>query len=251
MTGPAFSRPEVLAMERAAARAWPAAEREAIDGWVWRCSGGGGRRANSVLPLAFDGRDLAASIAAVEGRYRAHKLKSYFQVSSIAEPPGLDAALAERSYQFEEPTLLLAKQLLPSSMPDGVVVAVDPDPGWMDIYTTALDATRVAEVPAILARVPAPRAFFTVRLGGEAIATALGVLSPDGIVVVECVATSPGRRRTGAARLVMDALEAWATLQGATVAALQVIESNAPARALYGQRGYCRAGSYHYRWRQV
>ena len=45
-----FSRAEVLAMERAAARAWPALEAIDVDGWVWRASGGGSRRANSVLP---------------------------------------------------------------------------------------------------------------------------------------------------------------------------------------------------------
>jgi len=82
-------------------------------------------------------------------------------------------------------------------------------------------------------------------------ATALGVVSPDGIALVECVATHPAHRRKGAAQIVMNALEAWSIQQGATIAALQVVKSNAPARALYTARGYAEAGRYHYRWRQI
>ena len=62
---------------------------------------------------------------------------------------------------------------------------------------------------------------------------------------------TPSPDETGAAREVMNALETWATNQGATTVALQVVENNAAARALYKNRRYHLAGSYHYRWRDV
>ena len=246
-----FPRAAVLAMELAAARAWPPGHIAAFDGWQVRTSGGRGRRANSVLPLAYTGRDLDATIDNVERHYRGRGLKSYFQLSSLAAPDGLDERLAARGYTCEEPTLLLAKPLSAAPMPDAAEVLDEPSPEWMAIFTAPLAGGRAAEVPEILARVPAPRAYFLLRRDDVALATALAVLSPEGIAVVECVATRAERRRSGAAHAVMDALEAWAVAQGATVAALQVTEGNTAARALYTGRGYGAASRYHYRWRQV
>ena len=244
-----FSRAQVVAMERAAARAWPALETADVEGWAWRCSGGGTRRANSVLPLAFSGASLDAAIDGVEARYGAKGLKAYFQVSSIAEPPGLDARLAARGYTYEEPCLLLAKPLTATPMPAGVDILREASADWFAIYAEQIDAVRRAAVPATLARVPEPRAFLLFRRDGAPLATALGVVSPDGVALVECVATRANGRRTGAAQIVMDALECWAPAQGATVAALQVVEGNTQARALYARRGYVEAGRYHYRWK--
>lgn len=246
-----FLPEQVLAMERAAAQAWPPLETANIAGWTWRCSGGGSRRANSLLPLGFAGGDIDAAIGDVETRYRAHGLRSYFQVSSIATPADLDARLAARGYTYEEPCLLLAKTLQRAPLPPNVEVLDAPSADWLSVYSEPLDAVRAAAAPPQLARAPAPRAFFLMRRNGVALASALGVHSPDGVVIVECVATCTVARRMGAARLVMDALESWAEMHGAKIAALQVITNNAPARALYGGRGYTEVGRYHYRWKDV
>jgi GNAT superfamily N-acetyltransferase len=252
MSGAAtFTLAETRAMERAAARAWPPLHVVEIDGWQVRLSGGGSRRANSLLPLAFTGTDPERAIATVEDLYRAEGMATYVQVSAIAEPRDLDARLARRGYALEEPCLLLAKRLGPSTtgMPTGVELSDAPSPDWLSVYGEPLDAARRAAAPAVLARVPAERSFFLLRDGPRPVATALGVLSPDGIAVVECVATRAAARRSGRARRIMDALEAWAVDRGAWCAALQVVAANAPARALYERRGYAEAGRYHYRWR--
>lgn len=250
-----FTPRDLLAIERAAARAWPTIDTTDVQGWTWRCSGGGARRANSVLPLAFSEYDAAAAIARIEALYRARGLRSYFQVSSIAQPADLDQQLAERGYTYEEPVLLLAKALPHASglgMPASVEIMPEPSADWLAIYTATVDGgARRAAVAATLARVPDKRGFLIVRRDGLALATALCVISPDGIAIVECVATAQNHRRTGAANDVMTGLEAWATSQGATFAALQVVEANAPARALYDGRHYHLAGRYHYRWRDV
>ena len=52
-------RERLLAIERAAVRAWPAGETRDVDGWLWRYSGGGSQRANSVSALAYRARDEA------------------------------------------------------------------------------------------------------------------------------------------------------------------------------------------------
>jgi GNAT superfamily N-acetyltransferase len=248
----AFSAADVEAFELAAARAWPPARIERIAGWRVRLSGGGSRRANSVLPIGYDGSDADGAIDRIEVLYRAQKTRSYFQVSSASAPTDLDARLAARGYTFEEPCFLMAKRLGVTSMPSDVTVTETPMEAWLAIYTEPLDPIRKAAAPATLASVPAPHAFFTVTRGGEATASALGVLDPaTGTVVVECVATRTDQRRTGAARIVMDGLEAWAAGQGASFAILQVVDNNYPAITLYERRGYTIAGRYHYRYKCV
>jgi ribosomal protein S18 acetylase RimI-like enzyme len=241
----------VLQLERAAARAWPPRQTVDVDGWTVRLSGSGSRRANSVLPLRFGG-NVDTAIDRIEALYAAQKTRAYVQVVSIAEPEDLDAHLAARGYVHEEPCLLMSKPI------DGVHelradVEITPNPtdAWLSVYSETIDTARRAAVPAVLETVPRPRAFLLVRDGDAPLACALGVLSPDGISVVECVATRSAQRRSGAGTRVMDALEAWSARQGATTMALQVVEANAPARALYGKRGYVERGRYHYRYKDV
>jgi GNAT superfamily N-acetyltransferase len=247
-----FTKHEVRAMEQAAARAWPARRIVDVAGWQVRLSGGGARRANSVLPLAFDAAaDPDAAITQVERLYDQQRTRTYFQVSSIASPQMLDALLATRGYVYEEPCLLLAKRLTALGMPRAVTIAEDPSQDWLDVYTEPLDPVRRAAAPEVLANVPRKRAFFLARHDGEPVSSALAVLSPDGIAIVECVATRSTGRRRGSARIVMDALEAWAKAAGAHTAALQVVDGNEPARGLYAKRGYLEAGRYHYRFREL
>jgi GNAT superfamily N-acetyltransferase len=246
-----FAPQAVLAMERAAARAWPPQRVERVAGWHVRLSGGGSRRANSVLPLDYDASDLERAIDRVETLYRAERTRSYFQVSSASDPPELDARLAARGYTYEDPCLLLAKRLVAVPMPAGVISMSEPSPDWLSIYTEPLDAGRAAAAAAVLASVPSPRTFLLVVRDGRPLSSALGVVAPDGIALVECVATAAVARRSGGAGLIMNALESWAAGHGAHTAALQVVSINLPAVTLYERRGYSEAGRYHYRFKDV
>lgn len=246
-----FRYEDIVAMERAAARAWPAKTTERIAGWDVRLSGGGTRRANSVLPIGYDGTGIDAAVTTIEAHYRAQHTRSYFQVSSASTPPDLDVLLSMRGYTYEEPCLLMAKRLTPQPMPQAIEVTSEPTADWLSVYTEPLDAVRRAAAPLVLVDVPAPRAFLLVRRDGVPVASALAVVSPDGFALVECVATRAAIRRSGAASIVMDALEAWSAAAGARIAVLQVIEHNTAAVTLYQGRSYAVAGRYHYRWKDV
>lgn len=247
----AFAYEEVLAMEQAAAAAWPASRMVTVDGWKVRLSGGGSRRANSVLPLVFDGGDIDRAIDSVEAHYRDVGTRSYFQVSSISRPTDLDARLAARGYTYEEPCLLMAKRLAPMAMPDGIDCAAEPSAAWLSVYTELLEPVRKTAAPGVLAVVPKPRQFFLLSREGVPLTSALAVRSGPGVALVECVATASAGRRMGGAQLIMDAVESWSRANGAVFCALQVVEGNTAARTLYEKRGYVEAGRYHYRWKNV
>ena len=60
-----ISRQDRVRMERAHVLAWPALRTRTIDGWLWRSSGGGSLRANSVSAIDFTGNDVHAAIDTV------------------------------------------------------------------------------------------------------------------------------------------------------------------------------------------
>jgi GNAT superfamily N-acetyltransferase len=244
-----ISRDRLLAIERAEVAAWPALETADIEGWLWRYSGGGSQRANSVSPLAFRGADVEAAIADVEARYRARGAAPMFQICDINLPADLDERLQRRGYRLQEPCTALAKPIAPDTSAglDAEIEIDDaPSQAWLSVYLAGITPSRRDLAPMILARVPAPRAFLLLRDQGEPAATALGVVA-EGVAIAECVSTRADRRRGGAGTRIMRALEVWGTGKGARIAALQAVAANAPAQALYAKLAYERVGGYHYR----
>ncbi len=242
-----ITRDLLLAVERAAVRAWPAGETGDMDGWLWRCSGGASGRANSVSPLEFRGDDVETAIDAVEARYRSRGMPARFQVGhNFAAPDDLDRRLIARGYRAYDEVTTLAKPVTALQMPAGVVVEDAPSAGWMEVYLSNITPDRRPPAPGILARVPGPRVFLSCVRDGQCLATALAVIT-DAIVVAECVGTLTSARRSGAGSAVMRGLEAWAHPNGATTSALQVVAANVAGQGLYRSLGYAEINRYHYR----
>jgi N-acetylglutamate synthase len=245
--GQMVSEDALLGIERAAVKAWPAEETADIDGWVWRYTGGGSLRANSVSALGFAGRDVDAAIAEVEWRYRARRAPVIFQMSPERMPSDLDQRLAKCGYRLREPCTTLAKIIDKSvRQPPDITIEESPSADWLQIYLAGISPDRRKIAPAILKRVPGPKAFAIARINGEAVSTALGVM--DGTVVIaECVSTRADKRRIGSGSTVMRGIEAWGAKHGATIIGLQAVTANKPAQAMYAALGYQKVGEHHYR----
>jgi len=244
-----ISRKRLVAIERAAVAAWPALKTADIDGWLWRYSGGGSQRANSVSALAFRGADLDAAIAEGEARYRACGARPMFQVCHVNVPADLDQRLQRHGFRLQEPCTVLAKSIAPDgsgASDQDIEIGDAPSKAWLSLYLGGITPSRRDLAPSILARVPGPRAFLLLREQGQPAATALGVVA-EGVAIAECVMTREDRRRIGAGSRVMRALEAWGAGEGATIAALQAVAANAPAQGMYAKLDYCKVGGYHYR----
>lgn len=275
-----------LHLETIALHAWPAAELVELDGWRLRHASGVTRRANSVWPNATAGRlALAEKIAAAEAFYANRGQPAIFQISPAAQPPELDAILAEQGYAFHAPTRVqtaalteiirrggaemqrhaeeeqteqagqASAHLSASASPRqafAATLASAFDAAWFELYCIGEEAppAQAAVRQAILQRIDRPCAYATVHRDGAAIAVALGVVEGAWLGVFNVV-TLPAYRRQGAARALLAALAAWAQDQGATHAYLQVMERNTPAQALYAGLGFTTAYGYHYRVREV
>ena len=245
-----FSHEELIAIEWAAIHAWPALKNRDIDGWLWRYSGGGSQRANSVSPIAFHGTDVEEAIDEAERLYFSQSAASRFRVfDTLSQPADLDQRLEARGYKITESVLTLAKRVGACSSPLDVRFLDQPSDGWMEVYLSNIAADRRPAAPSLLALVPQPRTYFTVEVDGQVISTGLGVRCGN-VVIAECIGTRQEARRTGGASRVMTALEAWAKVQGASIVALQAVTTNFPAQQLYAALGYTKIGGLHYRVRE-
>lgn len=246
--GGVLHRDGLIGIERAAVRAWPAVETREVDGWLWRYSGGGSQRANSVSALSYTGRDVERTIDAVERLYRERGAPVRFQVGfPLSQPEDLDQRLAARGYAIHDPVTTLIKSVVRVERPSEVVLRERASEGWMQVYLSNVTPDRRPFAESILARVPGPCVFAEMIRDGAVLATALGVFF-ENTAIAECVGTAAAARRQGAAAAVMRALEAWAGSQGAHTIGLQAVTTNAPAQGLYAALGYTPAGTYHYRY---
>lgn len=90
--------------------------------------------------------------------------------------------------------------------------------------------------------------FFVVEEGGRIVATTL-LTFPEAVGYVSMVVVDPAARRRGHARRLLEAARAATERRGREFVVLDVLESNAPARALYDSLGYrvLRATGYYVR----
>jgi GNAT superfamily N-acetyltransferase len=228
---------DIRAIERLHVRAWPALATADVAGWLWRCSGGGSQRANSVSTVQFLGDDAAAAIAEVEARYRARGALPRFHTFDLTAPSGLPDLLQRRGYVESETTVTMAKLAAAQPSPADVDIADKADAEWREVYLAALTENRRAINARILDAIPQPRAWFSCRRNGRVISTGLCV-ADDAYAVVECMATRAEARRQGGAAAVLAGIEAWAAARGVRVLALQAVAVNAPAIALYRGFGF-------------
>jgi ribosomal protein S18 acetylase RimI-like enzyme len=247
-----ISREMRVRMERAHVLAWPALNTADVDGWLWRCSGGGSQRANSVSTIDFGGKDMDAAVAAVEARYRAAEMPAQFQTFDDTSPAALVPLLRSRGYQQGEPTITMFRPVTmfrpneTASRTSDVEVRDEAWAEWLDVYMGAITASRRTVNRLILERIPAPRTFFGCRRDGKIVATGLCVAG-HGCAVIECVATRADHRRQGAAQSVLQSILNWAGTQAVDLMGLQVVDTNGAAVTLYERNGFV-AGATNRFW---
>jgi ribosomal protein S18 acetylase RimI-like enzyme len=236
-------------LEQAAARAWPAAEVEEIEGWLLRRTEGvDRRRSNSLLPPVDPGHaartvELALATAEELG------FSPAVQVSPAEGHLRLDDALADRGMPATGPSLVLAGPLAAAGRASAHVELGPLDARWVEAWGAVSGIPGTEETAELVLSQLDGRARYALArdaVSGDPLAVALGVLDGEWLGLFS-LATAPAARRRGIGSAVVDALEGWAAAAGAAGTYLQVERDNEPALGFYARRGFHVAHSYHYR----
>lgn len=238
---------DLFAIDRAVTEAWPARERDALNGWALNADSGLTGRPNAVAPMSWTGGDLEADITSAEEWLRDRGLTPQFRITeSACEPAHLTEALAARGYARSMPTLVMDRALGPIDGDETVRLRGAPGAAFDAVMTAAAAHPEdTHERRGIIARAPDPKVFAEVTQDAALAAIGMCVVTGD-LAGVFAMRTAPDARRRGHARRILRALLAWAHEQRATAAYLQVEEDNPSAIALYASEGFVTRGRYWY-----
>jgi N-acetylglutamate synthase len=234
-------------LERLAARSWRGLEEERFGDWLLRAGGGFTGRANSALLVGAPPIALPAAVETVTEWYSRRGLRPMAQVP-LPGAEAADAAFAAAGWTTVEDVLVLTADLGGRPEPTlRVDLAPEPDDAWLAGYRyRGTPLPPVAREVLVHTQQPV---FAAVRLDpapAPLAAVARGAVV-DGWLCVTAVTVEDRYRRRGLATAVMDRLGSWGQAHGARSCLLQVVESNAPALALYQRLGFTEHHRYHYR----
>ena len=233
-------------LEHVTLRAWPALETQHYDGWLLRFSQGYSGRSNSVNPLDASTLALDEKIAHCERLYAEHQLDIRFRLHDAAQPPELDAVLAERGYAYYSETDVYVCDLtqFPPATDSRFHFTNTLTDTWLRAYTTmnGTAPSLIDTLQAMLERVLPDSCFGFV----EDTAVGLAVREGDYLGLFDIVVDAT-QRRQGLGLALVSSLMAWGRQQGAKFAYLQVVAENAPAKALYEKLGFRFHHKYWYR----
>jgi ribosomal protein S18 acetylase RimI-like enzyme len=236
-------------------KGWPAADSTELDGWLVRRNAGVTMRANSVLPASAP-FDLDRALDYVENLYAAHQIAPSFQVGPAAQPGDLDEYLAARGYEVRTPTLVMCAEVADvlAKLPEpttAVNISSAPGDDWMALWWVVDGHGGSDAQPAARQILNRGRALYATISSGRQ-AQAVGRLAlVDDWAGIYCLAVDPAYRRQGLAQATIHGLLQKAMTVGVNNVWLQVVEANAPARALYDRLGFRAVSRYHYRVRPL
>ncbi|MHA1770159.1 MAG: GNAT family N-acetyltransferase [Candidatus Thorarchaeota archaeon] len=241
----------IRSLEEIGSRAWPAREEVTLYGWTLRADMGITRRANSVLPIQFDGPSLERAIEEVAQFYIKRGLPIYYQMTEAGQPQELDDVLESRGYEKEltvhVQTTETSKALSARSDAEASVLPT-PSEEWIKCYNqaTGYSEQSINARLRIMERVKDYRGYAIARVDGEPAAVGFGVVIDEWLGLFG-IATRKEFRRRGAATSVSTALISWGESVGARRAYLQVETDNDAAIRLYERMGFATVYTYWYR----
>lgn len=238
----------IHSLELLAHRTWPCRRDERLGDWILREADGFTRRANSCLAIGDPGIPLDQAIDRVEAWYRARDLEHCVKICPTS-PDALDSLLEARGWSVATPSLVMHRSLgqKSSALPPEFSASAIPDSDWLRTVSlwdaeTPDKARRHRELAQRI-----HTAGFLRWTTSEGI-LAVGLVSMDGTEsYLYDVVVHPERRHRGIGRAFCQAALDWASSCGTRSMALQVLESNTAARALYATLGFAEHHRYHYR----
>lgn len=240
---------DIEAIERATLQAVAPQVVEALPGWLLPMDSGTVGRARSAVPLHHDAPDIAL-LETILARYAAMDFKPAFRLPEVPAFEAFQAALRERGFVHQQPTLTQTcaiAGLLQADPAPAAELAEAPDAAWMAMFLgEGLDPVDGASRARSLSRATG-MLYASLRENGQTLACGAASLG-HGWLGVHGMRTAAAQRGRGLAGTLVQAMAREAAHRGIHQVFLQVDASNAPAFSLYRRLGFTTAWPYAY-WR--
>ncbi len=241
---------DIESLERATLDAVAPSQLIEIAGWLVPIDRSTIGRATSAVPVRHEGLQIA-DIDAIKAIYDAHGLPAKFRMPEALATSPVHAALAQRGYVAEQPTLVqIANSALiaAAGQKADVVVRSTPSADWKSVYVASgFDAQDGLQRANALSRSAFVRYAHIVEQG---LTVASGTASHShSWAGLHGIRTLPQARGRGMATAIIRALLQEVGREGTHDVYLQVEESNANAIRLYEAMGFRTAWRYHY-WKK-
>lgn len=270
MTVPDEFTPYIVNLEELSANAWPSPVVQLVDGWRLRFGWGVTRRANSVLVTADGGRlPIAEKIQVAQDFYARRRRPARFALSDAPVCHEPDAALAERGFVLEAPTVVSIAQAAAvatsgdgsdeqpeegsTTNPDRVEISFTelPDEEWVKLWWNLRSGGAADAEAELVGRVilesTGPRcAMATASVGGQPVGVGR-VAVERGWSGISAMHVHPDCRGQGIGGSLLRALARWGLEAGGASCYLQVEEDNEGARRFYESHGFAPAYRTWYR----
>ncbi|MCI5106512.1 MAG: GNAT family N-acetyltransferase [Pseudomonadales bacterium] len=240
---------QILDIELASRRAWPALEESETGIALLRYARGVSRRANCLTPVSPRADQAAALMQQAEQYYWGRGLPAIIRLASyMSAAQSLQARLAACGYQAEAPTAVMLRSLQDFLPVPGPQSALQLDSRqWLLASVTANRSgpENSSLRQCLLDRIADPANYLALTEAGRFVASAMAVHSDEALGLFG-IATAPDRQRQGLAASLVSQQLAWGQAQGARYAYLQVEKSNLAAMNLYRKLGFGELYAYCY-----
>lgn len=239
---------DIRRIEEASLNTWRAQYQMLFDGWLVRFHHGYSKRANSVTPLYGPRLDVETKIERCEALYAARGLPTIFRLTPLAQPSDLDERLEARRYRRLDTTLVRVLDLTTRSSLTKASLSMRElrYDVWSEVYSGFQDTVLPAAHRAIVHASLGPVYLGGLEVAGRIVASGLAMVEAPYVGLFNII-TDPALRGRGYGGGLVQGLLGWAQNQGATVAYLQVLADNDPAKRLYDKLGFEELYRYWYR----
>lgn len=228
----------ILLYQELSSNAWPAKTYIFFNDWILRLSEGVTKRANSVYPLQYTGKDLLKDIKTVEKIYKKKDLPVIFQLPDYFEPKNLQDTLFSLGYKSIDESLVMTAHIEDICAVTNREYTYSTEDKSSDNWFQALARfsgynSKVLEGHKnIMKRIPFSKVFCSARENNEIVGIGLGVIEREYMGIFE-LSVDFDYRRKGIGQSIVAKLVSWARANCAIHVYLQVQGDNVGAISLY------------------
>jgi len=241
----------ILQYQELSSNAWPARTVILLNGWAVRLSEGVTKRANSVLPIWYNGQNVLKDIKTVERLYRERNLPVIFQVPDYFEPDNLTETLMSSGYSCIDESLVMTAEVrdIKTTTNNEYTYSLESESSdyWFQslAHVSSYSGKALEGQRNIIESIPFPGGFLCAHLNNEVVGIGLGILEREYLGIFDLI-VHPFYRRRGIGQSMVGYLVEWAHKNSVFTVYLQVQGDNSSAISLYRKIGFKECYRYRY-----